>query len=363
MRRVLTALLLLPVVLAALLIGYGFLRTQWVAYAAARDFPPIGDYMEVAGERVQYLDTGPRTSDPARIIVLLHGASANLRDPMEQFGDALSRHYRIIAIDRPGHGWTSRNGGRGDAMLAWQSDFVVAVLKKLGIGQAVIMGHSWGGALALRIGLDHPEVARAVIAAAPVCYPWPGGIERIYQIIASPLLGRILANTIAAPVGEHMFGPALQLVFSPKPVPPDYPGKTGVRLALRPSDVLANAEDLIELEPQIVVQSPRYRDLKPPLLIITGDQDRIVSPQLHAFHLKEDVPGAELVVLPGSGHVAVGTSAERAVAAVHAFLDRLAKGPTAEPAASHPDIDSEPKVRIPAGQHRLEQNAPTGRVP
>jgi len=323
MRRVLKALLLLPIAIVSLVVAYGVLRSQWVAWSAERDFPPIGRFVEVMSEKVHYLDTGLRTDDPSRIIVLLHGASANLRDPMEQFGEALAQRYRVVAIDRPGHGWTSRRGGRDDATLAWQAKFVVETLKQLGIDRAVMLGHSWSGALVLRIGLDFPEATRAVIAVAPVSHPWPGGVGQIYDVIASPLLGPILANTIAVPIGERMFNPAMQLVFSPNPIPTDYAAKTGVRLALRPSDILANAEDLIALQPQIAEQSARYGTLEPPLLVITGDQDRIVQPRLHAYRLKEEVPGAQFVVLTGTGHVAVGDAARPAIAAIEHFVDAL----------------------------------------
>ena len=308
-----------------LLSGYGCLRTIQISRKAELDFPPIGRFVEVDGQRIHLIDEGPRDAPPYKTIILLHGASANLRDLWFSLGQPLSADHRVIAIDRPGHGYSTRIGGRADAQLSRQADLVAALLTQLGVQSAVILAHSWSGALAMRVALDHADRAEALILLSPVTHPWPGGVDWYYTLAAMPILGNLFVNVFTAPIGSLRFDSALASVFHPAEVPSGYLDATGARLVLRPAEFKANAEDVKDLEAQIIPQSKRYAALTLPVLILTGDSDGVVSPQIHSESTARDIASARLVVLKGAGHAPHRSRTEDVVRETKAFLDNLAQ--------------------------------------
>src|SRR5436189_2449211 len=80
-------------------------------------YPPSGHFVEVEGARLHVVELGGAEAPP---VVLLHGAGDNLGDMRLALGDWLAGKYRVILIDRPGHGWSERLGGSADASPARQ---------------------------------------------------------------------------------------------------------------------------------------------------------------------------------------------------------------------------------------------------
>src|SRR3954469_19056736 len=134
----LAAFLLLALAGAVFTYGYGWL--------IERRYPPTGRFIEVEDHRLHYRDAGPGGA-PRGTIVLLHGASSNLVESMLGLGSHLARRYRVIAFDRPGHGWSERKGGLGAAEPARQAALMAQALRKLGVRKAVVVGHSWSGTI------------------------------------------------------------------------------------------------------------------------------------------------------------------------------------------------------------------------
>src|SRR5579863_9206755 len=117
-----------------------------------RAHPPRGRFVDVGGLRQHVVELG---ADGGMPIVLLHGAGCNLEDMRLSLGDRLAARHRIILIDRAGLGWSERRGRNGSSP-AYQAAVLRELLDRLGVARAVIVGHSWGGALALTFALDHP---------------------------------------------------------------------------------------------------------------------------------------------------------------------------------------------------------------
>jgi pimeloyl-ACP methyl ester carboxylesterase len=105
-------------------------------------------------------------------------------------------------------------------------------------------------------------------------------------------------------------------VFEPQAVPEDYIRRAAIRLVLRPQTFFANARDLALLKDFIVAQVPRYTDLRSPIIIITGDRDTMVSPEINARALAATVPRAKLVFLPGVGHMPHHAAPDAVIAAI-----------------------------------------------
>lgn len=287
------ALLLLGLflVLSAALAGCATIRAE-------KNAPPIGEFVEVEGERIHLVDIGPPDAGtPA--VVLIHGASVNLRDMKIALGDALAGDLRVIAVDRPGRGYSTRpaDGWRLDV----QARLIHAAVASRGVSRAVVVGQSLGGAVALAYALQYQDEMAGLVLLAPVSHEWPGGVAWYNQASGWPVVGflfRRLVIPIYAPLAarrgvESSFGGG---------APEDYYEKAGLPLLFRPTDFKHNAADIRHLKRQIVEQSGRYGEIRLPTAIFAGDADRTVSTEIHSRRLAGDIPGARLTILEGAGH-------------------------------------------------------------
>ena len=280
-----------------------------------RLWPPIGEIRDFDGHRLHVLDL-PAADADAPALLLIHGASGNLRDPVEALRSALGGRYRLIAVDRPGHGHSPRGKGGHMADPARQADAIAAMLHGLGASPCVVLGHSWGTAVAAALAQRHPDCVAALVLAAPATHPWPGGISRRTQFFARAFLGRAIADILVLPVGLFLVPPGVKEVFEPSAPPPDYAGRTGVLLAIRPATFVHNARDVAELRGHLLRQSALYDRISAPTEVVTSDVDSVVAPAIHAYGLARDIPGARLTVLPDAGHMPHWTRPQEVVAAI-----------------------------------------------
>lgn len=287
--------------------------------AIERANPPSGRFVDIEGGRLHIVELGRADAPP---VVLLHGASGNLRDLQLTLGDRLAARYRVILIDRPGHGWSDRPGGAADASPATQAVLIHQALVALGVTKPIVLGHSWSGALATAYALAFPEETRALVLLSPVTHPWPGGIGWINDVVALPVLGPLIAHTLILPTGYFMLKPGVAGVFRPDTPPPDYGAHTGVAMLLRPNEFIANAQDLSGLKDFVRAQAPRYGELKMPVTIISGDKDPVVYTDIHSRSIARQAPRATLTVLPGVGHMVQYVAADDVVRAVDAMAAR-----------------------------------------
>jgi pimeloyl-ACP methyl ester carboxylesterase len=278
--------------------------------------PPRGRFVEVSGGKLHVVELAPAqpvgVDEPA--IVLLHGASGNLEDMRLAFGDTLAQRWRVILIDRPGRGWSDL--ALADSSPARQAALIHEALARLGVKRAVLVGHSWAGALATAFALDYPRNVAGLVLIAPATHPWEGGISWYYTLTTAPLLGPLFAHTLALPIGWLLIRHAAASVFAPQPLPPDYLSRTTTPLILRPGAFLSNARDVADLKDNLKRQAPRYHEIKAPTVIIAGDQDLTVSLKIHAQALAAQIPHARLEILPGVGHMPHHARPDRVAAAI-----------------------------------------------
>jgi pimeloyl-ACP methyl ester carboxylesterase len=277
------------------------LITQAGVLALQRVYPAQGRMIEVSGATLNVLDIGPRDGI-APPIVMIHGASSNLEAMRHPLGDLLARNHRLVLIDRPGHGWSTR-ARLADSTPAIQGRMIEEALEKLGIGKAIFVVHSWAGALGARMALDYPERVAGLVMLAPVAYPWRGGVGWYNKLVTTPVIGPLLAYTITLPLGYFLTDPGARGVFLPQTMPNGFVETTATPLLLRPREFLANAWDLVTLKAAVIEQAPRYRDIKAPAVVISGDADKTVWTNIHSRPFVAAVPNAKLIVLPGIGHM------------------------------------------------------------
>ena len=263
-----------------LVVGLLALATAVSALVIERQHPPAGRLVEVDGGRLHVLELGAENGGVP--IVLLHGASGNLQDMRLGLGERLARNHRVILIDRPGHGWSARFRGDEDAFPSRQAALIAQTLDALGVTRAIVIGHSFAGAIVTAFALDFPERAAALVLLAPVTHPWPGGIAWFYTLASAPVIGPLFARTIVLPMAFPLLRTLASAVFAPQPMPPDYVRHSALALLLRPVAFVANARDVARLKESVTRQSPRYAEIRAPTVIITGDRDTIVSPDIHS---------------------------------------------------------------------------------
>lgn len=275
--------------------------TQVGVLVFERRYLPTGELVDVESGRLHVVQIGPRdASGPP--IVLIHGATSSMETMRLPLGNMLAEKHRVILIDRPGFGWSSRDDV-SNSSPAMQARMIDETLEKLGIDQAIVVVHSLAGALGALMALDYPQRVAGLVMLAGVTYPWSGGVGIYNKVVTTPVIGKLLAYTITLPLGYFLTNMGGRTVFAPQIMPQGYIAQTATQLVLRPRNFLANAWDLVTLKPAVVAQASRYADIKAPTVVITGSADTIVSPEIHSRQFAKTVPGAKLIVLPNVGHM------------------------------------------------------------
>ena len=313
------------IVVAAL--AFLALVTQAGVFFAERAHPAQGSMIEVAGAALHIVDIGPRNA-VGPPIVMLHGASSNLEVMRQPVGQRLAENHRVILIDRPGHGWSTR-ANLADSTPEIQGRMIDAALAKLGVARAIFVVHSWAGALGLRMALYYPQRVAGLVMLAPVAYPWPGGVGQYNRLVALPVIGPLLAYTITLPLGTFVAESGARGVFLPQTMPDGFIENTATSLLLRPREFLANAWDLVTLKAVVAEQAPRYAGIKAPITILSGDVDKTVSTSIHSRPLAATAPNARLIVLSGVGHMVQNAVPDRVIAEIEAMIAGMARNTAA----------------------------------
>lgn len=285
--------------LALLLVLAGITRIG--VYMIERRHPPAGTFVTVNDTRMHFVHRPAGADADLPPIVFLHGASGNLHDSLSVYGEQLAGRADLVFVDRPGHGWSGR-GPASNALPDGQADTLVALLDHLGLDKAIVVGHSFGGAIAVAFALNHPDRTEATLFLSPVSHPWPGGISWYYTLTATPVIGWLFSETLALAGAMSRVPGGTACVFAPNRPTPDFAERTRISLLFRPRHFRANAVDVANLFDYVSRVSPRYAQIRTPAVVITGNKDTIVLPGIHSTGLRRDLQNAELVRVHNLGH-------------------------------------------------------------
>ncbi len=278
-----------------------------------RAHPPTGRFVSVGGVGLHYDDRG--SGHP---LVYLHGAGAMAAElHAGPLGNLLAKRYRVVAIDRPGHGFSGYAphlaGPRAQARLLRQA------LGRLGIERPVLVGHSWGGAMALAYAVEYPGELAGIVNIAGWCYAARQTSIRLMASCALPLIEATSAAPFAPGLMSHFGRRTVERIFAPAPVPPEF-ADFPLAMSLRIGQLRANGRDLLALNPDVLRLQRHYRRLDLPVEIMVGTADRIVDPQRHGRRLAAKVPGARLTEIQGAGHMPHHAAPAAVVLAVERLL-------------------------------------------
>jgi pimeloyl-ACP methyl ester carboxylesterase len=264
---------------------------------AERKYPPIGRFLDVDGVRLHYVERGH--GEP---LVLIHGNGTMIQDfTVSGLVDRLSSKYRVIVIDRPGYGYSTR------PRQIWtpraHAKLFRAALKQLGVEQATVFGHSWGTLVAVALALEFPSLVRSLVLASGYYYPTVRADVFLVSPPAIPLIGDAMRYTISPPLTRAMLPGMIEQMFAPAEVPERFEHLFPKELMVRPSQIRASAEDAALMTPAVMELQHHYRELRAPVTIIAGSDDQVVDVGRHSERLHQDLPGSEFVSLPGLGHM------------------------------------------------------------
>jgi len=300
------------------------ITTLWMVYRAeqneisAESASPIsGRLVDVNGHKVHVKIDG---SGPP--IMLIHGASGNLRDMTMELAPAISDRFTTIAVDRPGLGYTPPIGNKG-ATLKQQADLFASLARKLGYDKIYVLGQSYGGAVALKMALEHPDLVAGLVLVSAPSNVWDTGLGTLYKINANPITGPILRLFVAAFPPKKLVDNSLIQIFSPQPVPKNYAKMVGAGLTLRQTTQKANALQVAALKEEIRAMVPHYGEISMPVEAIHGTSDTIVPYEIHTKKLAKQIAGIEVTVLHGVGHMPHHTNLKEVVAVIDRLHERV----------------------------------------
>ncbi|WP_306397663.1 alpha/beta fold hydrolase [Telluria beijingensis] len=281
--------------------GLGLLASWLYVRARARrverEHPPAGRFITVDGLKLHYLERGE-----GPVLVLLHGNGVDASD-WEHSGllDAAAEHYRVIAFDRPGFGYSER-----PRSTVWTPDRQARLLHhallELNVDSAIVAGHSWGTLVALSLGLQAPDFVRGLVLVSGYYYPSARLDVMVGAPPAVPLVGDALRYTVAPLAGRLIWPAAVGRAFAPMPVAESFRA-TSPWMSLRPSQLRANAADSSLMIPGAASLARRYGRLKVPVQILAGTQDGVCSCARNAERLHAALRHSELSLTPGVGHM------------------------------------------------------------
>ena len=294
--------------LLAALLGGGWLWTPDLDRATleAKYAAPPSEFIEVAGVRLHVRDTGPKDA-PA--LLLLHGFGSSLQT-WDAWAQVLQADHRVVRFDLPGAALTGADptGNYSDERGV---QIIAALMDRLGLQRATVVGHSMGGRLAWRFAAEQPQRVDKLVLVAPDGYASPGfeygkapevtPLVRLMQyVLPRAVVGMSLKPAYADPrdMSEADLDRYDDLMRAP-----------GVRTAL-----IARMQQLVLQDP-----APFLRRIAAPTLLLWGSKDAMI-PVANAQDYLRDLPHARLVTLPGAGHLLQEESAAVSVAAVQAFL-------------------------------------------
>lgn len=306
--------------------GLALIATLFIAIAAI-PLPEVGEdierfvspeeLVEIDGVKVRYQVKG----DEGGWVILLHGFGASIFSWRTVIDD-LSKSNRVLAVDLPGFGLTERAKpwapGYNQYTVDGAATLVLRLMDKLGISEAIFLGHSAGGGLALFIALQHPDRVKALVLEAPA---WRAREKSIWE--------RIL---FSLPIISDKLGPLLIRSYIPK-----FEGV--LRSAFYDKSLLT--EEVIEgyKHPlkarnwdkglywymkyyQLPNLEPLLGDLRKPILIIHGIYDNIVDPQ-SSRELGALLSSSTLVEIDECGHIPHEEKPAEFLRAVSGFIQSL----------------------------------------
>jgi pimeloyl-ACP methyl ester carboxylesterase len=280
--------------------------------------PPRGRFIDVDGVRLHYLEQGEGPP-----VVLLHGNVVTAEDfAYSGLLDLAAERHRVIAFDRPGMGYSDRPNGKLWTPGA-QADLLRRAFDRLAVERPVVVGHSLGAMVAAALALDHPEAVRGLVLLSGYFYPTARADVALASPPAIPVLGDVFRYTVSPLVGRALLPAVIKGMFTPRQVPADFAEDFPLGMSVRPSQIRASAQDAAAMIPAAAAMRQRYRELRMPLVIMAGREDKVAKVGGQSVRLHEEIPHSSIRLVPNVGHMLHYAVPEEVVAAIETVSGRV----------------------------------------
>lgn len=277
-------------VIISLLLGLPYAYTQISINEIENKYPPLGSYKKIDNINIHYTDIG---SGP--LVVLLHSQPANERQ-FYLLKERLKKNYRVISIDRPGMGYSDGPKEKTKKRLSIQANLIAKLIKDITQEKPLIIGHSYGGALALAYALKSEIDLKGLILVNTASHAWPSDkVWLPFKIISSPIIGNVFVNTFAMIYGKTTIDQSANDNFPGNLPSKNYIDNVAGELTLRPKTLKSYAWDAINLREALKEQSKKYKNINLPVTIIAGINDRVTPNKIHSFQLHQDIRHSRLI--------------------------------------------------------------------
>lgn len=280
----------------------------------ATESPAPGVLVPADGFKLHAIDKG-KGGPP---VILIHGNPGTCLDFADTVLERLAKDRRVVAFDRPGHGWSERPAVVMNP--AEQANAIHAAVKHLGLEKPVVVGFSYGGPVALAYAVEFPKEVGAVVLIASLGDPDGEHVsDPIQKVMAVPGVGQTIAWTAGPLVAPGKIDAGVTDAFKPDAVPAGVIEKEQ-RHWSRPGPLLASAGDWAGLDASFHVLASRYKEIQVPVEILASRNDPVCSMQ-HQEYLKKNLPDANLAVVAGHGHFLPYTASDEVVKAIERGVD------------------------------------------
>jgi len=264
------------------------------------------DMIEVAGTRLHVRDNGPKTA-PA--IIMIHGFGSSLQT-WEPWAQLLDTKFRVVRFDLPGSGLSAPDP-EGNYTDARTISTLLALMDKLGIAKASMIGNSIGGRIAWTFAAEHPDRVDKLVLISPDGFASPGfEYGRAPKVpVTLGVMRYVLPKSLLRASLKPAYGDPSALTDKAVDRYYDLMLAPGVRQAL-----LRRMKETVLVDPR-----PLLQKIKAPVLLLWGERDGMI-PFSNAQAYLQNLPNARLVALPHLGHVPQEEAPQTSVAPVLAFL-------------------------------------------
>jgi len=281
----------------SLLIGVPFGYTQYSINKIEKDHPPVGQFKKIDNIKMHYqiLGNGP-------VVVLLHAQPSNLKQ-FNKLKNILKTNYTVISIDRPGMGYSESINEQSPERLMQQAQLIRGLVKKITKEKPIVIGHSYGGALALSYAIQFEKEISGLIVVNTASHAWKKGKPWLpFRIISNPLFGKLFTNTFAMMYGQITMSSSANSNFPNDQTPSNYIDDTSATLILRPKTLKSYATDALNLREALALQQHSYIKLTLPIIIMSGDEDSVTPNKIHSYKLHNNISHSKLIKVSEVAH-------------------------------------------------------------
>lgn len=282
-------------------------------YAAAMEFEASNAQLNYqsansGGSDFAYLE-GPR-QEGQESVIMLHGFSANKYNWL-RFAKYLSGDYHVVALDLLGHGDNETDLNRSYSIVE-QVEFVRQVAAELGIKRFHLVGNSMGGAISSLYAATHPEqVISATLISPAGVHDIPSEMDKLLEEGKNPLIATTLDE----------FAQVIDFVMEEKPYIPGPVAKVEAEKSVARVEINRKIFSDLRKDLELGMES-RFQNIKAPVLIIWGDQDRAINVE-NIDKYAQLIPNATKVVYEGIGHLAMIEVPERSATTMLDFIQKI----------------------------------------